>query len=315
MSITLHPEFSVELADTRYLLAISGGRDSVALLHLLLEYDVRNIVLCHTNHQLRGEESDQDALFIQKLAEVHSLPCEITTTDVAKRMKDSGESLELAARNTRREHFAECARKHNCYKILFAHHADDQAETILFNLLRGSSGLRGMSYRSHHSISGEDLEFIRPLLLTPRDDINRYLKSHHIDYREDSSNAEAIAVRNRLRNEAMPLLRDIMGRDVHTALNRAADTSKAQEQALRETLATQQTEDPQGRLYLPTLKSLPKALQQIALHDYLKKHHISNISHSLLEQCYSIIHEETASKINLPGNRFFRRKEQRAFIQ
>ncbi|MDC0088352.1 tRNA lysidine(34) synthetase TilS [Akkermansiaceae bacterium] len=315
MAITLHSEFLAKPSDTPYLLAISGGRDSVVLLHLLLDAGFKNIVLCHINHGLRGEESDQDAAFIQQLANQNNLVCEITQANVQQRIDDTGESLELAARNTRHEYFAACAQKHSCYDILLAHHADDQAETILFNLLRGSSGLRGMSYSTTHHLAGEELQFIRPLLFTPRQQINDYIAVHNISYREDSSNTEAIAVRNRLRNEAIPLLREIMGRDISPAINRAAATSESQELALRETISTLQTEDPQGRLYLPIIKKLPKAFQHIILHDYLKKHDISGINYHLLDQCFCIINEEGSSKINLPGDQFFRRKEQRAFIQ
>lgn len=315
MSKLLHPDFLARPVSETYLLALSGGRDSVALLNLLLDHGVKQLILCHINHNLRGEESDQDAAFVQQLAEQYNLTHEITHVNVQQRMHDTGESLELAARNTRHEHFSRCAKKHQCNKVLFAHHADDQAETILFKLLRGSSGLRGMDYSSKYEINGNPLHFIRPLLFTSRHDIDKYLTARHIPYREDSSNAEAIAVRNRLRNEAIPLLNDIMGRDVSPAINRAATLSTLQQLALRKLLEQQSIEDPQGRLYLPSLKTLTIALQHIAVHDYLKKHGITNLSHELVEQCLLVIDGKGASKLNLPGNRFFRRKEQRAFIQ
>lgn len=315
MTIQLHPEFTSQTNHPKYLLGISGGRDSVALLHLLLDLGIHNITLCHLNHQLRGSESSDDAAFVKELADKYQLQCEIGLSNIPERINQTGESLELAARNARHEFFAHCSQKYNCQHTLLAHHADDQAETILFKLLRGSSRLKGMSYNSRYEIKGKTLKLIRPLLLVPRSKINNYIHSRHITFREDASNAEAIAVRNRLRNEAIPLLSDIMGRDVNPMINRAAETAVNQEKALREILSQKNLEDPQGRLYLPSLRKLSKALQQIALHDYLVKHHIPSISQEMIQQCLDVIHPDHAAKLNLPSNRFFRRKEQRAFIE
>lgn len=314
MSITLHPEF-VHSDQDPYLLALSGGRDSVALLHLLLSLGVENLVLCHVNHGLRGEESDLDAAFVEALAKKHQLRCEISKIDVKQRMCDKGESMELAARLSRHEYFAYCASKHECRRVLLAHHADDQAETVLFKLLRGSGGLQGMTYSRRHTVADEELELLRPLLLTPREEINQYIKTHGITYREDLSNAEAVAVRNRLRNEVMPLLNDIMKRDVSMSINRAVSISALQDKALREALQQHEVEDPQGRLFLPVINTLPAALKYLALHDYLKKQGVSNISYQLLDECLDILSEQTSSKVNLPGGRFFRRKQQRAFVE
>lgn len=312
----LHPDF-LQLQKTEpYLLGISGGRDSVALLHLLLENDYRNLILCHLNHGLRGEEADGDAELVNELAEKYQLRSEIGHSDIKLLMQENGESMELAARNARHNFFAQCATKYNSSKVLLAHHADDQAETILFNLLRGSAGLRGMSFHTQHQITGLDLHFLRPLLATSRSEINTYLKDQNIPYRDDSSNTEAIATRNRLRNEAIPLLENIMGRDVRNALLRAEDTMNINEAALRQELATYDLVDPQGRLFLPTLKTLHPALQRMALYDYLKAHDTPKISSRLLSECLTLLDEHTnTSKVNLPGDGYFRRKEKRLFVE
>ena len=314
MSLHLHPKFLTLAKRRKFLLGVSGGRDSVALLHALLDAGYRNLVLCHLNHGLRGKASGQDAAFVRRLAKKFELPCDIERIDIKQAVIDSGESMELTARNARRAFFAQCAKQHRCARVLLAHHADDQAETILFNLLRGSSGLKGMQFTSEQRVKKKKLTFLRPLLESSRSEIDLYIIANHIKYREDASNAEAIATRNRIRNEAIPLLIDIMGREISPALVRAAATSSAKDEALQSTLDSIQLKDPQGRLFLPKLIQLSPALQWMALHRFLKDGGVHNISHDLLERCQSLLTDTKTSKINLPGGLFLRRKEKRLLI-
>lgn len=314
VSLKLHPDFLNNSKDQLYLLAISGGRDSVALFHTLLEQGFRSLVLCHLNHQLRGEESDKDAQFVQELAEKNSLGYEIGSENVAKRAEEFSESIELAARHARHAFFNRCANKYSCNRILLAHHADDQAETILFNLLRGSSGLKGMHYRNQYHVDGVLLELLRPLFKVTRRDIDHYIKTQNIPYREDSTNAEPFATRNRLRNEAIPLLENIMGRDIRANLIRAQNFNASQEECINHLLDEDEVYDPQSRLYLPGLTKLPIALQKLALHRYLSKHHIPEISNAVIERCMTLFDPESPAKVNLPSGRFLRRKEKRLFI-
>lgn len=314
MSLPLHSKFTAQSKNRRYLLAISGGRDSVALLHALLDTGYRNLILCHLNHGLRGKASGQDAAFVRRLAKKHALPCAIERVNLTHVIEQSDESMELAARNARHAFFANCARTYRCSRVLLAHHADDQAETLLFNLLRGSGGLKGMMFSTDHEIDGKKLTLIRPLLETSRNEINLYLDAHRISYREDTSNAEPIATRNRIRNEVMPLLHEIMGRKIQPSLLRAAEISQAKDQALGDTLDTLKLEDPQGRLFLPKIRELSPALQLMALHRYLKQEGIHNISHDLLTRCQGLLFASRPSKINLPKGRFLRRKEKRLFV-
>jgi len=315
VSPSLHADFLAQSKKQRYLLGISGGRDSVALLYLLLDAGYHNLVLCHLNHSLRGKESGQDASLVRRLAKKFNLPCETGRVDVPKLMLKNGDSMELVARNARHQFFADCARTYRCKRILLAHHADDQAETVLFNLLRGSHGLKGMHFSTVHQVNGKELQLLRPLLELSRDDINDYLTNHRISFREDASNAEGITTRNRLRNEAMPLLNEIMGREVRPALVRAAVASHAQQAAIASVLASQELTDPQGRLFLPKLAALSPALQSSAIHSYLKQHDISNISHELLARCSILVTDRSVAKVNLPGGKFLRRKEKRIFVR
>ena len=314
MKLTLHPEFLKRSRRQRYLVGISGGRDSIALLHLLLDHGFHNLILCHLNHGLRGRESGADASFVQRLAKKHGLNFEVTKTDVKRQMEIHGDSMELAARNARHDFFRTCAIQYRCNRLLLAHHADDQAETILFNLLRGSAGLKGIHYHSEHTIKKKHIEFLRPIIHLSRCDIDAYLSNHNIKYREDSTNTQPAAARNRLRNEAIPLLKQIMGRDLCPSLIRAETISKNQEQTLHYFLNEKHLEDPQGRLFLPELKKLPPPAQLTAIHLYLKKHGISDISLKMLERCSDLIDNPSSAKTNLTKNRHFRRKEKRLFI-
>lgn len=286
----------------------------MALLHILLEAGYRNLVLCHLNHMLRGTESSKDAALVRRLAKKHDLPCEVVREDVNKLMLSYGESMELAARNARHRFFAHCARRFRCQRVLLAHHADDQAETILFNLLRGSQGLRGMRFSSLHTIEDKKLTILRPLLDTTRGEIDVYVNANRISYREDASNAEEGTTRNRLRNRAIPMLNEIMGREVRSALIRAEAASQRQQKAIEAMLATMKLRDPKGRLFLPKIAVLPPALQLSVLHDYLKEHEVNDISQELLERCACLISNVDVAKVNLPGKRFLRRKQQRLFI-
>jgi len=286
----------------------------VALFHALMDAGYTKLVLCHLNHAIRGKESGQDAAFVRRLAKKYNLPCEIARVEVMQRANQTGESMELAARNSRHAFFSQCTQTHRCPRILLAHHADDQAETILFNLLRGASGLKGMQYSIDHQIEGRSIEFLRPLLNTTRSEIDHFLTQKKINYREDSSNDEAIAIRNRFRNEAIPLLNEIMGREIRPALLRAALISEAQEKALQSKLSEMKLEDPQGRLFLPKLIKFSPALRKIAMVDYLKKHGVCDISHDLLTRCLHLVDNQSIAKTNLPKDRFLRRKEKRLFI-
>lgn len=298
-----------------HLLGISGGRDSVALLHSLLDAGCRSVTLCHLNHQLRGLFSADDAAFVRDLAEKHDLPFEIARTNVQRLANEQNLSLETAARQARHTFFAECAKRRKCTRLLLAHHGDDNAETILFNLLRGSAGLKGMRFSSELRIERRKLTLLRPLLAVRRSEIDAYLAAHAINYRDDASNLEPIATRNRLRHEALPLLEHIMDRDVVPALLRAAAHADDQEDALADLLDHLNLIDPQGRLFLPKLRALPASLQRRALFTYLKANNISDLSNDLLLRCLALLDPDAPAKENLPGNKHLRRRASRLFIE
>jgi len=299
----------------RWLVGVSGGADSVALLHVLLESGFRNLVVCHLDHRLRGRASTADALFVKRLAAKLGLPCETDRAEVRMRMKEHGESIETAARNARHAFFARCAVKQHCRKILLAHHADDQAETVLWNLLRGSHGLKGMREEQQITVDGVRLRLVRPLLGVRRAQLVSWLESRGRRWREDASNREPVAVRNRLRNEALPLLAEISGRDPVAALIRGAEDSAEREDMEKELLQAANVLDPQGRLHLPALRKLPPALQRTALRRFLMDHAVPGTGRALLERAMGLLEVSNPAAVNLPGGRRLRRAAGRIWIE
>lgn len=297
-----------------YLLALSGGRDSVSLLHWLLENKIHKLHLVHLNHQLRGSASDGDAEFVRALAKKHQLPLTLESTPVAELAKKAGHSLETAARNARHQLFAQVARETGCPRVLLAHHADDQAETCLFNLLRGSSGIKGMEPESEFRIGRKKLTFLRPLLHVRRADIDAFLTERNITFREDSSNQDPAHTRNRMRHEALPLLADILQRDIVPPLLRAEETNRENERIITDLLKTLALLDPQGRIFLPKLRELAPNLQRACLRQFLLEQHVSHISNTLLDKALQLIPPDGPPKLNLPGNRFLQRKQARIFL-
>jgi tRNA(Ile)-lysidine synthase len=298
----------------RWLVAVSGGADSVALLHLLHRAGFRNLVVCHLDHRLRGRASTGDARFVQRLAARLGLKCESGCADVRAMIEASGDSLETAARRARHAFFADCARKHRCHRILLAHHADDQAETVLWNLLRGSHGLKGMSPTQEITVDGRKLELIRPLLDIRRADLVDWLRAGKLKWREDASNREPFTIRNRLRAEAMPMLAEITGRDPVEALVRGARDGAAQREMEARILQQARVHDPQGRLHLGALRDLPPPLQRRAIADFLAWHGIAGIDRRLLDRALELLDPGTRPAINLPGGSQLRRRAGRLVV-
>lgn len=310
------PWFGIASRKKRHLVGVSGGADSVALLHLLVEAGFSNLVVCHLNHGLRGRAAAADAAFVKRLAERLKLPHEIGKADVKHSMASSGDSLETAARNERHRFFADCARKHRSRSLLLAHHADDQAETVLWNLLRGSHGLRGMKEKKSISTeSGTTLEIIRPLLLVRREDLVAWLSERKLGWREDATNGEPIAIRNRLRNEALPLLSQISGRDAVAAFARGADSTGEVEELEAWAVEKAAVLDPQGRLHVPALRELPDSIKNAAMRSFLLKHGVTAPSRELVIRCCGLLVPGSPPSVNLPGGKRLRRKEARLWVE
>ena len=185
---------------------ISGGADSVCLLFVLLEWKrTRNIHITavHVNHMLRGEEALRDERFVEELCKKHGVPCRVFRIDVAEEARMRKCSEEEAGRDIRRACMEQVLRESHGDRIAFAHHQDDNAETVIMNLIRGT-GVKGM--RGIRPCSGI---YIRPLLGLRRREIEDALKEMGQDWCDDATNHQDIYTRNRIRNRVMRELEDI----------------------------------------------------------------------------------------------------------
>lgn len=190
------------LSRDRILIAVSGGMDSVALVQLCQKAGVK-FGIAHCNFQLRGKESDADALFVQALAEQMKVPFYQVSFETKKEAALTKKSIQVAARDLRYE-WLEDLRKTNEYQyIAVGHHHNDSIETLLINLTMGC-GIRGL-----HGILPKNGLLIRPLLFSTRVDIEAYIQQNSFDYREDSSNSSTKYTRNALRHLVVPQLQRI----------------------------------------------------------------------------------------------------------
>lgn len=190
------------LDNKKLLLATSGGLDSIVMAHLFQQLH-HDIALAHCNFQLRGVESFGDQKFVQDFADTNKIPVYITQFDTLAFAKDYKLSTQVAARDLRYNWFYELLESENFDYILTAHHADDNIETFLINLSRGT-GLEGLT-----GIPAENGNIIRPLLAFSRDEIAQYAHDHGIEWREDSSNASDKYLRNKIRHDLVPLLKEL----------------------------------------------------------------------------------------------------------
>jgi tRNA(Ile)-lysidine synthase len=194
--------------------AVSAGPDSVALARLLSilqrEKKVGPLILAHLNHQLRAMESDEDQAFVAELAKQLSRDAGLVgfrgkRLDIAALARERGDNLENVAREVRYEWFAEVAREEGARWIAVGHTADDQAETVLHRLVRGT-GLHGLAGIPSRRELTSDIEVIRPLLRITRGELLAFLEAEQQPFRIDSSNSDAGFTRNRIRRELLPEL-------------------------------------------------------------------------------------------------------------
>ena len=195
----------------RVVIGLSGGADSVCLFLVLTELKKEwelTLFPVHVNHNLRGEEALRDQKFCEELCRRHNLELQVVSAPVAELAKTQGISLEEAGRNVRYEAFARAKEDFGCHKIAVAHHKDDQAETVLFRLFRGSR-LKGLS-----GMAAKNGAVIRPLLNVSREEIECYLKEKKQNYCIDSTNLEEEYTRNKIRHRILPEANIICDRSV-----------------------------------------------------------------------------------------------------
>lgn len=205
---------------THIIVAVSGGSDSVCLLHVLRELGHRVTGVAHFNHKLRGEASDQDEQFVAELARALGLPFYVASAPVGS----LAGNLEQNARQARRKFFKELLGEGHATRIALGHTRDDQAETVLFRLLRGSgvSGLAGIL-----PITAEGI--VRPLLGVSKAEVVAYLHEHNLRWREDATNGSAEFARNRIRKTLLPQLKRDWNPAIEDALANLADVAYEEE--------------------------------------------------------------------------------------
>ncbi len=196
----------------KLILAISGGADSVCLMHILLSLGYK-LELAHCNFNLRGIESNEDEEFVKKLSNVYKLKLHIQSFDTEKYSIQKSLSTQMAARELRYKWFKKLKIKQKAKYIILAHHNDDDIETYFINLLRGTGikGLLGIPIKKDC--------FIRPLINFSRLDIERYISINNLEYRDDSSNSSLKYLRNKIRSKLLPLLYEINPNLKQTLLN------------------------------------------------------------------------------------------------
>ncbi len=248
---------------TRVLVGLSGGVDSVVLLHLLTRMGYRTEA-AHVNYRLRGAASDADEAFARDLCQRLGVPLHVAAFDTEAHAREHGQTIQEAARELRYDYFARLAEQEGVRAVAVAHHLDDQAETVLLNLLRGAGpeGLAGMPARRALTPGGNAL-LVRPLLHVRRVDIEAYARAEGLAWREDASNLSPKYRRGVLRSAVLPLLEEHFGPAAAANIARSAALLRAYvEDTLRPELAAHfeqaaHEEPPGGRLDLDALRALP----------------------------------------------------------
>ena len=186
----------------KLIVGISGGADSITLAHLLINSG-NTVEFAHCNFKLRGDDADADALFVQKLAERNNVKCHIKCFDTNTYAKQHKISIQMAARDLRYAWFETLRIERNAKYIAIAHHLNDDVETFFINLIRGT-GIKGLL-----GINKSRNKIVRPLLFAKRKEIDNYIIEHQLKFREDQSNESTKYLRNKIRHQLLPLIKEM----------------------------------------------------------------------------------------------------------
>jgi len=292
-----------------YLVGVSGGVDSRVLLQILLDAGFTNLVICHLDHRLRGSASERENRLIRRLAT--RLKLRLVQEQVQGWPPKL--SLETAARRARQQFFARAAKQFGASHVFLGHHADDQVETFLFNILRGAGSIGQVAMRTETRISanGIDLIVVRPLLRVWKQEIRDYAKNRRLTFSEDVTNAENKFTRNRIRNLMVPEIERILGRPFKSNLLRLCEIAGDEAELLRQLTPTWWELD---ELPVRDLRTLPVALQRRVIHQWLTRKEIDDVSFEDVEQIRSMLTHQKIAKVNLSAGNSCRRRANKLFI-
>ena len=298
----------------RLLVAVSGGPDSVSLLHLLCEFKNEwdlHLEVAHLQHGIRGNAAQQDAMFVERLAEELKLPFHMRAVDLPRLRSAAGRgNLEALARAERYRFFAELVASRKLSKVATAHTQDDQAETVLMWFLRGAGlrGLGGMAPLQQIHIPSEkssSLTVVRPLLDISKTDVLHYLSTRSIAYCTDQTNQDRTYLRNWIRLELLPKIRARAGDGVSARVSQQAGLVRDEDALLHTlTLQTYGSVFADGELLRSALLKQPKALQRRILRYWIEqaRGHLRGIDFIHIEALLRLIDKGPAQgKLSIPG--------------
>ncbi len=284
----------------RILVAVSGGPDSMVLLHLLWRFNARRIGVFHLNHGFR-ENAPQDAEFVQEYADQLGVPVQIEAYDITGFLSASGESKQQGARKIRYQLLRNHAEANGYHRIALGHHGDDQAETVLMRILRGA-GLHGLG-----GIPPQRGPFIRPLLNISKAEIMQYCQDFELPYVVDESNFEPVYLRNKVRQELLPLLVKEYNPEIMAQLIQISDLAREDELELQtraEEVARSYLKWRRGQVLFPrgVFVELSVAMQRRVLRILLQVYrgNLLQISFNHIENWRSMLLESSSFRLSLP---------------
>lgn len=285
----------------KLILGISGGPDSMLLVHYLWEFTKKKpltIIVAHLNHGLRGISSEKDQKLVQQFCKEKNLIFEAKKADIKSLSKDQKKGLEETGRDQRHLFFKELCKKYHTKKVLLAHHADDNAETILMNIIRGSglNGISGMRYTENL----KEITIFRPLLDLTKKEILKLCSQKKVAYRIDRTNHDNNTSRNFLRNTIIPKLEQL-NPSVNKTISENAENFREIEEYLNLEANTWLRENEQNEYTAfpaPKFKSLHPALQKAIFRNLYLHHrgHLKNLEKKHLSEILTLINNNIGNK-------------------
>ena len=304
----------------RVIAGVSGGADSMCMLLILLslkqELDL-DIIVAHVNHGIRGEEAKRDADFVEAFCADKGLAFELANADIPGIAKETGTTSEEAGRNYRYSFFCELAEKYRAEKIAVAHNSDDNAETVLFNIFRGSGlgGLKGILPKRSISGKGSKYTLIRPVLALSRAEIEEGLKEAGQDFCTDRTNSEDTYARNRLRNTILPMARDNINANVYghiESLSRQAASvyDFIEQETDKYASCINPITDEDGSktgvsIDIPSMEKLHRVLKQSLIRRAFEmvSGKLKDVEETHIEAIEDLINKQSGKRISLPYDR------------